>query len=74
MAEQKKQENDWASKRAAKRLKPSKTKSTGSSHTEKDEREFESIRHQLNAKTEECAALKDQLRDMQRANADGVKW
>lgn len=75
MAEQKERENDWASKRAAKRMKPSETGyNTGSSHAEKDEGDFESIRHQLNARTEECAALKDQLRDLQRGNADGVKW
>ena len=56
-------------------MKPSETESnTGSSHTEKDEREVETIRQQLNARTEECAALKDQLRDLQRANADVLKW
>ena len=56
-------------------MKHSETNSyTGSSHTEKDEREVESIRQQLNARTEECVALKDQLRDQQRANADVLKW
>ena len=64
-----------ASKRAAKRMKPSETNSyTGSSHTEKDEPEVESIRQQLKARTEECVAIKDQLRDLQRANADVLKW
>ena len=56
-------------------MKPSETKRyTGLSHTEKDEREVESIRQQLTARTEERVALKDQLRDLQQANADVLKW
>ena len=75
LAEQKEREVDWASKRVAKRMKPGETESnTGSSHTEKDKLEVESIRQQLNARTEEGVALKDQLQDLQQANADVLKW
>ena len=35
--------------------------------------EMSYVKKQLNAKNEECAILKNQLRDLQQANADAVK-
>ena len=35
--------------------------------------EMSNVKKQLNAKNEECAVLKNQLRDLQQATADAVK-
>lgn len=75
MAEQKKREKEWASNRAAKMAKvipsESTTESSGSQCGHGDE--MSNVRKQLNAKNEECAILKNQLRDLQQANVDAVK-
>lgn len=75
MAEQKKREKEWASNRAAKMAKvipsESPTESSGSQCGHGDE--MSNVRKQLNAKNEECAILKNQLRDLQQANVDAVK-
>lgn len=49
----------------------SPTESSGSQCGHGDE--MSNVRKQLNAKNEECAILKNQLRDLQQANVDAVK-
>ena len=72
LAEQKKREKEWASNRAAKMAKVIPTESPSEpSGSQCDEMSY--VKKQLNAKNEECAILKNQLRDLQQANADAVK-
>lgn len=70
LAEQRTREVEWAANRAAKRVKIGSTANKSSdSHVD----ETDSIQQQLDAKTEECVPLKNQLWDLQKANADAVK-
>ena len=72
VAEQKKREKEWASNRAAKMAKVIPTESPSeASGSQCDEMSY--VKKQLNAKNEECAILKNQLRDLQQANPDAVK-
>ena len=71
LAEQKTQEKEWASNRAAKKAKLLENDSAGWS-SGRQSNELSSIKKQLEAKTEECALLKNQLRDLQ-VSTDAVK-
>ena len=77
LAEQKLREKIWASNRAAKRPKVVEnadfavSKTIEPSGCQSDELLL--IRKQLDAKNEECATLKNQLRDLQQINADAMK-
>ena len=72
LTEQKKREKEWASNRAAKMAKVIANESASESGgSQCDEMSY--LKKQLNAKNEECAIVKNQLRDLQQANADAVE-
>ena len=75
LAEQRVREAEWASNRAAKKIRLDSTEvGTNTPHVDKEEqREIDSIRQLLNARNKECTALKDQLRDLQQANAVAIR-
>lgn len=74
LLQQKKREIEWASNRAAKKVKVAGSESIPeTSSSRRDDDDISSVRKQLDAKTEECSQLSKQLLDLKQANADAAK-